>query len=405
MSPSSTPSSEAERLSELRQYEILDTPAEAAFDRITAIAADLFQVPISIISLVDHDRIWFKSRHGVDVSESTRDAGMCSTAITGSGVYVVSNAERDPRTCNHPMVKGKDGVRFYAAAPLRTRRGHNIGTLCILDMTPRELSASQQDALRDLAAVVMDQLEFRLAKKTLEKAAAAEALVEERKLFMGGPTVVFKWKAEEKWPVEYVSPNIEQFGYAPEDFTIGKVLYASIVHPDDLARVGDEIGKFSKSGASSFEQEYRILAKDGQVRWIYDFTYIVRDGGGKITHYHGYVLDETARKRAEEALKESWAKYEAVVESFDGHIYICSADYKVEFMNKRLIERTGSNPIGQDCYRVLHNRDSICPWCVNDSVLRGKTVRWEVLSRRTTGGTTWSTRRSPTRTAASRKWR
>lgn len=380
MSPTSTPSNEAERLSELCRYEILDTPAEAAFDRITAIAADLFQVPISIISLVDHDRIWFKSRHGLKINESARDAGMCATAITESDVYVVSDTKNDPRTRNHPMVQGKDGVRFYAAAPLRTKHGHNIGTLCILDTTPRELSEIQKDALRNLAAIVMDQLEFRLAKKTLEKAAADKALAEDRRLFMGGPIVVFKRKAAGNWPVEYVSPNIAQFGYEPDDFISGKVMYFSIVHPDDLKRVREEIEKFGKSGASSFEQEYQILTKDGQVRWIYDFTHIVRDSQGKVTHYHGYVLDETARKRAEEAVKESWAKYEAVVESFDGLIYICSADYKIEFMNKRFIERTEGNPIGQDCYRALHHRDSICPWCAADSVLRGKTVRWEVLS-------------------------
>ena len=101
---------------------------------------------------------------------------------------------------------------------------------------------------------------------------------------------------------------------------------------------------------------------------------------GEFTVYRGVICDITERKRVEEALKESWAKYEAVVESFDGLIYICSMDYKIEFMNRRYIERIGCNPIGQDCYRVLHNRDSVCPWCVNDSVLRGKTVRWELLN-------------------------
>ena len=380
MSAKSTPSNEAERLAELRGYEILDTPPEAAFDRITAIAADLFQVPISIISLVDHDRIWFKSRHGVDVKEAVREPGMCASAIQGTDVYVVSDTKKDARTREHSMVKGKDGIRFYAAAPLKTRRGHNLGALCILDTTPRDLTPAQRDTLMDLANMVVDQLEFRLTKKTLEKVAVDEALVQERKLFIGGPTVVFKWKATENCPVEYVSPNIEQFGYKPEDLTSGKILYASILHPDDRKRVAEEIEKFSKSGVTSFEQEYRILTKDGQVRWIYDFTHVVRDDNGKITHYQGYVLDETARKRAEEALKESWAKYEAVVESFDGLIYICSMDYKIEFMNRRYIERIGCNPIGQDCYRVLHNRDSVCPWCVNDSVLRGKTVRWELLN-------------------------
>lgn len=376
----STPSNETERLSELRRFEILDTPEEVAFDRITDIAADLFQVPISLISLVDHNRIWFKSRHGVDVSESARDAGMCATAIAESAVYVVPDTKKDPRTRDHPMVAGKDGVRFYAAAQLRTRRGHNIGTLCILDRKPRELSATQCDALKNLAGIVMDQLELRIALRSGDRAAVDEALVQERKLFIRGPAVVFKWKEEENWPVEYVSPNVEQFGYKPEDFISGKVLYACIVHPDDLKKVVKEVEAFGKTGATSFEQQYRILTKDGVPRWIYNFTHVVRDDDGKITHYFGYILDETHRKRTEEALKESWAKHEAVVESFDGLIYICSSDYKIEYVNKRFIEKAGRNPIGEDCYRALHGREDVCPWCVIDTVMRGNVVRWDVLN-------------------------
>lgn len=380
MSPHATPSDEAQRLSELRRYEILDTPPEPAFDRIAAIAASSFQVPMSAISLVDQDRIWFKARHGTQMTEAARDGGLCTIAIEGSDVFVVPDTAKDSRTSNHPMVRAKDGIRFYAAAPLRTKQGLNIGAMCIFDTTPRELSETQRAALKSLAAIVMDQLEFRLAKKALEKAAADEALIEERKLFMGGLTVVFKWKAVEGWPVEYVSPNIEQFGYEPEDLLSGKVPYGSIVHPDDLPRVAEEVARHSEAGEASFEQEYRILTKGGEVRWVYDFTRVIRDDGGKITHFHGYLLDETARKRAEEALKESWAKYEAVVEAFDGQIYICSPDYKLEFMNKRLIEHVGGKPIGEDCYKILHHRDNVCPWCVGENVLRGQTVRWEVLN-------------------------
>ena len=89
---------------------------------------------------------------------------------------------------------------------------------------------------------------------------------------------------------------------------------------------------------------------------------------------------ESRSHRSSEAWRDLWAQYEAMIEAFDGHIYICSENYEVEFMNQRFIERTGSYPLGQKCYRVLHDRDDICPWCVNDRVFRGETVRWEVQS-------------------------
>jgi len=145
---------------------------------------------------------------------------------------------------------------------------------------------------------------------------------------------------------------------------------ADIIHPDDLERVIKEVRAYSKGGADCFNQEYRIICKDGRIRWIYDFTVIIRNERKQITHYHGYVFDITPRREAEEALHESWAKY--------GEMYIASSDHKIEFMNRHLIERIGYDGTGQPCYKVLHDRDDVCPWCVDESVLRGKTVRWEI---------------------------
>ena len=130
-----------------------------------------------------------------------------------------------------------------------------------------------------------------------------EGLQMEQNLFMGGPTVVFKWRAAEGWPVEYVSPNVTaQFGYSPDDLTSGRVSYSSIVHPDELQRVVDEVTIFSEEKLPCFEQEYRITHKNGEYRWIHDFTIVVRNPQGIITHYHGYILDITDRKNAEEEL-------------------------------------------------------------------------------------------------------
>lgn len=152
---------EAARLEAVRRYDILETPPDGAFDRITAMAARLFHVPIAIVSIVDRDRIWFKSHHGVGMEEIGRDPGLCASAILQDGPWVVPNAVVDPRTLTNPLVAGELGLRFYAGVPLTTYDGHNLGTLCIIDQEPREMSESDLATLTDLAGLVMDELELR----------------------------------------------------------------------------------------------------------------------------------------------------------------------------------------------------------------------------------------------------
>jgi two-component sensor histidine kinase len=157
------PPYEAERLAAVRRYDILDTPPDGAFDRITRIAARLFDVPISIVSVVDSDRIWFKSHYGLEVKEIPRSPGLCASAILDSKPWVLTDASTDPRSLTNPLVAGEFGLRFYAGVPLRTPDGFNLGTLCVIDHTPRPISATDIEQLKDLAGVVMDELELRRA--------------------------------------------------------------------------------------------------------------------------------------------------------------------------------------------------------------------------------------------------
>lgn len=158
------------RLAALRRYDILDTPPDGAFDRITALAASLFSVPISIISLVDTDRIWFKSRHGIDVDQIDRQPGLCASAIVHDDAWVLTDASKDVRSLANPLVAGDFGLRFYAGVPLKTHDGHNLGTLCVIDKEPRESVTDQQIGhLRDLAALVMDEMELRIAARRTHK--------------------------------------------------------------------------------------------------------------------------------------------------------------------------------------------------------------------------------------------
>jgi sigma-B regulation protein RsbU (phosphoserine phosphatase) len=165
------PFGEADRLAEVRRFEVLDTPPDGAFDHITALAARLLRVPISVVSIVDADRIWFKSRHGLpEVSEIGRDSGLCASAILDYEPWIVTDATVDPRTLTNPLVAGSFGLRFYAGVPLTTSNGHNLGTLCVIDREPRQITPQEVETLRDLARLVMDQLELRLHAREIVEA-------------------------------------------------------------------------------------------------------------------------------------------------------------------------------------------------------------------------------------------
>jgi GAF domain-containing protein len=161
---------EQARIRTLYKYNILDTPSDGSFDKMTQLAAKIFNVPICIISLVDTDRIWFKSRYGLEVSQIGRDPGLCASAIMTDDIYLVEDARNDPRTLTNPLVAGEFGLQFYAAAPLHTRDGYNLGTFCILDKQKRFFNSEQQETLRLFSEMVMESLELRLiAHNTLNE--------------------------------------------------------------------------------------------------------------------------------------------------------------------------------------------------------------------------------------------
>ena len=161
---------ETARLAEIRRYAILDTPPDGAFDRITRLAVRIFRVPVAIISVVDHDRIWFKSQQGIDFTQIARDPGLCASAILQDDPYVLTDAAADPHALANPLVSGAAGLRFYAGSQLRTRNGYNLGMMCIIDYQPRSIDDREIAMLEELAGIVSDELEMRLeVRKALER--------------------------------------------------------------------------------------------------------------------------------------------------------------------------------------------------------------------------------------------
>lgn len=172
---------EADRLTALRSYDILDTTPEDKFDVFTRTAAAMFDAPYAVISFVDRDRQWFKSMAGRDAAalqpETPRAVSFCTEAIEAPDeVLVVNDTTRDPRFADNPFVTGAPGVRFYAGAPLRSPEGHGLGTLCIFDVKPRTLDADKVQALSDLAAGVNELLESRRAITALQSHATSDPL-------------------------------------------------------------------------------------------------------------------------------------------------------------------------------------------------------------------------------------
>jgi len=165
------PANEAGRVAALEKYAILDTDAEQSFDDLTLLASFICKTPMALISLVDEDRQWFKSRVGMDAKETTRDIAFCSTAILQADVFVVPDALKDDRFRDNPLVVSDPHIRFYAGAPLINEDGYALGTLCVVDRAPRELTPDQKEALKALSRLVLAQLEFRrnlfLLKETL----------------------------------------------------------------------------------------------------------------------------------------------------------------------------------------------------------------------------------------------
>ncbi|XVV11308.1 GAF domain-containing protein [Actinoplanes sp. CA-131856] len=168
---------EQARLEAVRRYRLVDQPVEDAYDRIAFVAGAIFDTPIATVSLVEQDRVWLAACQGLSgVRQVGREPGLCASVIAQDDVYVINNAAVDPRTLEHPLVRGDLGLRFYAAAPIRTHDGYRLGTVNVIDNKPREANPRQLKALEHLASMVSDELELRLM---VIRSAAAEQRMRE----------------------------------------------------------------------------------------------------------------------------------------------------------------------------------------------------------------------------------
>ena len=291
------PMDESERLRALERLDVLDSAPEREFDALVATAALVCGVPISLISLVDSNRQWFKANVGLPgVTETPRDVAFCAHAILEDGVFEVPDAVADARFADNPLVATAPDIRFYAGSTLRMSDGAHVGTLCVIDRIPRKLSDKQREALRLLSVAAVQALESR---KLARAFVASETRF--RTLSEASPLGVFATDAS--GACTYTNTRWQAIYGLGEQEALGNG-WSRMLHPDDKALVFAEWQR-SAMLKVEFDMEFRLRHDAGTVRHVRSISRPVLDADGEVTDYVGSVEDITERKLQEDKLRKS----------------------------------------------------------------------------------------------------
>jgi len=300
---------EAARLAALRAYGVLDTAPDEALDELTRLAAGLFQTPVALVSLVDEHRQWFKSRVGLDMTQTPREHAFCVHAMRGSDVMVVEDAHADPRFNANPLVTGAPGIRFYAGAPLVTPAGQAMGTLCVIDTQPRQFSTREREALRVLSHQVMAQLELQRQNRLLKDRETRLELV-----LKGANDGWWDWdlrtgerhNSERGWTM---------LGYGEHDRPANESDWEALIHPDDREQAAANFRTAARGSGSHYQVEFRIRHKDGHYLPLLSRGHILRDANGRAVRLSGTNTDLSERQRIDRERRATQANYELLFNS------------------------------------------------------------------------------------------
>lgn len=298
---------EADRLAALKAYQILDTVPEACYDDITRLAAHICGTSIAVVSLVDENRQWFKSTFGIEATETPRDVAFCTHCIPQNDLLIVPNALEDSRFATNPLVTGDPHIRFYAGAPLTVPGGQNLGTLCVIDKEPRQLTAIQAEILRALSRQVVSLMVAHRQLRAFQNLETALRASEDRfRLFMNHSPALAFIKDEDGRYVYISEPCTKKFDL-PMDRWIGKT---------DIELWGPEIGSKLRetdlhllAGDKSGTNLQTVPTPDGRSEYWRDYKFTFRDVDGQKL-IGGFAVDVTDEQRAHAAVQLSEARYQ-----------------------------------------------------------------------------------------------
>src|SRR5580658_3947251 len=260
------PENESARLAALQRYAILDTFPEQEFDDLSRLAAMICGTPIALVSLVDSHRQWFKSRIGMEETETSRDVAFCAHAILQPDVMVVPDALEDARFRANPLVTENPNVRFYAGAPLISQEGYALGTLCVIDRVPREISPEQKESLKALSRLVVTQMELRRSVVDLSRSIRERRMTEEELDQLFTVSLDMLCIAGFDGYFKRINPAWEKTLGVPIEELLSKPFH-EFVHPDDRDRTAAESERLDEGEqVISFENRYRC--GDGSYRWL-----------------------------------------------------------------------------------------------------------------------------------------
>ena len=332
MTPAALPQNESERLDALRRYEILDTEPEQKFDDLTLLASHICQAPIALISLVDAERQWFKSKVGLTTSQTSRSISFCGHAILEDDVMVVPDAAADARFADNSLVTGEPNVRFYAGAPLVTPDGHALGTLCVIDRVPRDLTSAQLDALRALARQVVAQLELR--RRLQEEREETKQAIDEREttvhLILNQMPAIL-WSTDTDLRLTSSAGAALAAAGRREGAAVGLTLF-QFFHTTDPEFAPLAAHRKALLGESvSFEVEWngRMYASHCEP---------LRNADRTIKGVIGVALDITRQKRSERELQKSFALLRATLDSAAEGILVVDERGKISNFNESFVQ-------------------------------------------------------------------
>lgn len=308
------PASEHIRLAALRATGLLDTVAEPRFDRLTRLVQQCFSTDIVLISLVDSDRQWFKSRQGLDACQTARDVSFCGWAILGDDIFEVQNALLDPRFADNPLVTAAPHIRFYAGAPLMSQQ-QRIGTLCIISREPRQLTRNERQMLHEFADAIEQEITDRLQEQADKELQASQN--QYQNLVLNIPGITYRCKADDSWTMLFMSASIDPLtGYPASDFINNAVRsYASVIHPDDRSWLEQAVMQ-AIAGQKSWVLQYRVLHRDGHICWVEERGQATFDDDGQLSYLDGFILDINEEKKLKRQLITLTSQLPGVVYQF-----------------------------------------------------------------------------------------